>query len=158
MGRKISKEKEVKITEQVIATGFYIGYLPVAPATFSCILSTLLWFFLIPLKPVYIFVTLSLLIVGTLLSHKLVRVWGKDPRQIVIDEYASLLIPLYFTPKRIVPFMMTFLLFRIFDIVKPPPLRRLEKLPGGWGVMLDDIGAALYTTVIMIVIQIFITL
>lgn len=54
--------------------------------------------------------------------------------------------------------MMTFLLFRIFDIVKPPPLRRLEKLPGGWGVMLDDIGAALYTTVIMIVIQIFITL
>ena len=55
--------------------------------------------------------------------------------------------PLYFTPQKLVPLLITFLLFRFFDIVKPPPLKSLEHVPGGWGVMLDDLGAAVYTTV-----------
>jgi phosphatidylglycerophosphatase A len=81
--------------------------------------------------------------------------WGKDPRRIVIDEYASILIPLYFTPLRIQPLLVTFFLFRIFDIVKPSPIRNLEKLKGGWGIMLDDLLAAVYTTIIIIVLKIF---
>lgn len=90
--------------------------------------------------------------VGVVLSKEFIATWGKDPRQIVIDEYATLLLPLYFTPRRFVPLIMTFALFRFFDIIKPPPLRRLENVPGGWGVMLDDLGAALYTTCILLII------
>jgi len=75
---------------------------------------------------------------------------------IVIDEYACFLIPLYFTPRRFLPLVLSFILFRIFDIIKPPPLRRLEKAPGGWGIMLDDFGAAVYTTVIVVILRVFI--
>lgn len=89
---------------------------------------------------------------GVVLSKEFTAPWGKDPRQIVIDEYATLLIPLYFTPRRIVPLVVTFVIFRLFDIIKPPPLRRLERMPGGWGVMLDDLGAAVYTTILVLIV------
>lgn len=77
--------------------------------------------------------------------------WGKDPHCIVIDEYACFLLPLYFTPRHVVLVMIAFIAFRLFDIVKPPPLRRLERVPHGWGIMLDDLGAAVYTTVIVVI-------
>lgn len=104
-----------------------------------------------PFDVLYIVLTLGLLVVGVVLGNDLSRVWGKDPRQIVIDEYASFLIPLYFTPVRLVPLLIAFVVFRLFDILKPPPLRFLERMRGGWGIMLDDIGAAVYTTVIILV-------
>jgi phosphatidylglycerophosphatase A len=91
------------------------------------------------------------------ISQDLTKGWGKDPRQIVIDEYATLLLPLYFTPKRIIPLVVTFLFFRFFDITKPPPLRKLEAIQGGWGIMLDDFGAAIYTTVVILLITQFFT-
>lgn len=129
-----------------------MGYLPVAPATFACIISIAIWYFLLFYKVIYIAVAVILFVLGVVLSKELTTLWGKDPRQIVIDEYSTLLLPLYFTPKRIIPLVVTFALFRIFDILKPPPLRRLEKLSGGWGIMLDDLGAALYTTIVVLII------
>ncbi len=129
-----------------------MGYSPIAPATCSCVISIIIWFFFLPYKILYIAVVMVLFLVGVVLSNDLTKVWGKDPPEIVIDEYASLLLPLYFTPKRLGPLIITFLFFRIFDIVKPPPLKRLENLPHGWGVMLDDLGAALYTTGAIVII------
>ncbi len=129
-----------------------MGYSPIAPATCSCLISIVIWYFLLSFKIVYIVVAVLLFAVGVIISNDLTKSWGKDPHKIVIDEYASFLLPLYFTPKRIIPLIITFLLFRIFDIIKPPPLRRLENVPYGWGVMLDDLGAALYTTVVVIII------
>lgn len=90
---------------------------------------------------------------GIVVSDDLTREWGKDPRRIVIDEYASILLPLYFTPPKIFPLVITFLLFRFFDIVKPPPIRKLENLSGGWGIMLDDLLAAMYTTIIVLLLK-----
>jgi phosphatidylglycerophosphatase A len=101
---------------------------------------------------IYIAFTIGLILVGVAFSNDLCKIWGKDPRQIVIDEYACLLIPLYFTPHRILPLVITFVLFRIFDILKPFPVNKLEDLKGGWGIMLDDLGAAAYTTIILLVI------
>ncbi len=129
----------------------YTGYIPVAPATCSCLISVAVWYALKPFDVIYALLTLGLLVVGVVLGNDLSRVWGKDPRQIVIDEYASFLIPLYFTPVRPVPLLIAFVAFRVFDILKPPPLRFLERLQGGWGIMLDDVGAAIYTTVIILV-------
>lgn len=152
MGRKISQEEKIDFLKKIIATGFFLGYIPIAPATFSCVISIIIWYFLIEYKIIYITVATLLFIVGLLISNDLTKVWGKDPHKIVIDEYASLLLPLMFTPSRLLPLVITFVLFRIFDIIKPPPLRKLEKLPGGWGIMLDDLGAAIYTTIIIIII------
>ncbi len=130
--------------------------MPVAPATCSCIISIVIWYLLLPYKIAYIAIAVLLFIAGVVLSNDLTKVWGKDPHRIVIDEYACLLLPLYFTPPKIAPLLITFLLFRIFDIVKPPPLKRLEHVSHGWGVMLDDLGAAVYTTVIIRIIFVFI--
>jgi len=88
-----------------------------------------------------------------IVSGDLEKNWGKDPRRVVIDEYTCILLPLYFTPLRIVPLAITFVLFRVFDILKPPPLKYIEKLGGGWGIMLDDLMAAVYTTIIILVLR-----
>ncbi len=129
-----------------------------APATFSCLISIVIWYFLLPFKTLYILVAVLIFFVGIIVSHDLVKVWGKDPRKIVIDEYACFCLPLYFTPRAIFPLAITFVCFRIFDILKPPPIKRLEHLPGGWGVMLDDFGAAIYTTIVILVVQLLVTI
>ncbi|TET63815.1 MAG: phosphatidylglycerophosphatase A [Candidatus Stahlbacteria bacterium] len=153
MGRKISKEEKIDFIKKILATGFFLGYIRIAPATFSCLISIVIWYFLFPYKLVYILVVIILFFTGVKVSNDLTKTWGKDPHKIVIDEYACLLIPLYFIPQRILPLAITFVLFRIFDIIKPWPIRKLEDLPGGWGVMLDDLGAAIYTTVVILIIM-----
>jgi phosphatidylglycerophosphatase A len=137
----------------LFATGFFSGYIPFAPATFACLISVAIWYCLISFKVIYLAISIGLFAAGILLSDQLSKTMGKDPRPIVIDEYSCLLLPLFFTPLKVLPLIITFALFRVFDIVKPPPLRRLEKLQGGWGIMLDDLGAAVYTMVIIIVLQ-----
>ncbi|MEE8596788.1 MAG: phosphatidylglycerophosphatase A [bacterium] len=153
MGRKISKEEKIDFIKKILATGFFLGYIRIAPATFSCLISIVIWYFLFPYKLVYILVAIILFFTGVKVSNDLTKIWGKDPHKIVIDEYVCLLIPLYFIPQRILPLAITFVLFRIFDIIKPWPIRKLEDLPGGWGVMLDDLGAAIYTTVVILIIM-----
>jgi len=138
--------------KNLIATGLFTGYIPIAPATFACSISIVIWYFLIPNKIIYGAVSIILFILGLLLSDDLSKTMGKDPRPVVIDEYACLLLPLFFTPRKIIPLVITFVLFRIFDIVKPPPLRKLEELPGGWGIIMDDLGAAIYTMVVIILL------
>ena len=129
--------------------------MPVAPATFSCFISIVLWYFLMPFKMAYIICVAILFSLGVFVSGSMAKEWGEDPRQIVIDEYASILIPLFFTPVKIIPLSITFLLFRFFDIVKPPPIKHLENIKGGWGIMLDDLLAAAYTTMIILLLKAF---
>lgn len=71
-----------------------------------------------------------------------------DPGHVVIDEVAGQLIALIAVPLRWKYLIVSFILFRAFDVVKPPPLRRLEKFEGGAGIMLDDVGAGVYALII----------
>jgi phosphatidylglycerophosphatase A len=103
---------------------------------------------------VYVGITVVLFALGVVISRRYEKVHGDDPHCVVIDEYACFLLPLYFVPRNILFIMVAFISFRILDILKPPPLRRLEHVPQGWGVMLDDLGAALYTTVIVVAVRI----
>jgi phosphatidylglycerophosphatase A len=73
----------------------------------------------------------------------------KDPGFVVIDEVAGQMIALIGVPLHWKYLLAGFILFRSFDIVKPFPLRRLERLPGGTGIMLDDVGAGLYALVLL---------
>jgi phosphatidylglycerophosphatase A len=73
----------------------------------------------------------------------------KDPSIVVIDEVVGMLVALFALPLRAADVLAAFLCFRVFDIAKPFPLRRLEARPGGWGIMLDDLVAGLYTNVLI---------
>jgi phosphatidylglycerophosphatase A len=73
--------------------------------------------------------------------------WGADSHRIVIDEAVGIIITLFLVPHRIIFFVIGFLLFRFFDIIKPFPINSAQSLPGGWGVMLDDVVASLYSSI-----------
>ncbi len=72
---------------------------------------------------------------------------GPDPSIVVIDEVVGMWITLFLIPKTLPPFLLGFLLFRVMDIVKPQPARLVERIPNGWGIMLDDIVAGIYANV-----------
>ncbi len=72
------------------------------------------------------------------------RTFGHDSRKIVIDEWAGMFISLLFLPVRLDVFVAAFVFFRFYDVIKPYPADRCERLPGGWGVTFDDVFAAVY--------------
>jgi phosphatidylglycerophosphatase A len=88
--------------------------------------------------------------VGIPAATQVVRASGvKDPQFVVIDETAGQLITLIGAPLAWKSFLAGFILFRVFDIVKPPPVRQLERLPEGTGIVVDDVAAGLYGLAVM---------
>jgi phosphatidylglycerophosphatase A len=130
-----------------IATLGPVGYLPIAPGTFGS-LAALIFFAV--LKP-QLYVQVSLLIVvvlaGAIASHHTEKMLKeRDSGHIVIDEFAGYTLSVLLLPSAISYFVAAFLLFRFFDILKPPPIRWIEEvLPGGIGIMADDLIAGIYT-------------
>lgn len=101
----------------------------------------------------YTGVSIFLLIVGFLVSGRAENIFGiKDDRRIVIDEVCGMMLSLLFIPYKRLYYLAGFLLFRLFDVCKPYPARKLEKMSGSAGIMLDDIAAALYTNLVLRII------
>lgn len=97
-------------------------------------------------------VTALILFIGIWSSTMVEADWGKDSSRIVIDEAAGMCISLLYVPVTIKYVIAGLLLFRFFDIVKPLFIRKTESLPGGWGVMADDVLAGVYTNILLQVI------
>jgi phosphatidylglycerophosphatase A len=137
-----------------IATALGVGYVPVAPGTFGSAAGLLLWFVL-PQSPHLQGAAIVLMfVVGSFTGNVAERHFHKrDPRHVVLDEVMGMLITLFLIPmlswKGAV---VGFLLFRLADVVKPFPANRLERLPGGLGVMADDAMAAVYANIALRVI------
>jgi phosphatidylglycerophosphatase A len=137
-----------------IALGFGSGLASFAPGTIGTLVAIPLYYFtqLLPQHYDYFFVT-TLFFIGIYVSNKTCLMMKvKDPSCIVIDEIVAFLaLLIYFKPSLFEMFFI-FLLFRIFDIFKPFPIDILEKkFDGGFGIMIDDIAAALYAALIMII-------
>jgi phosphatidylglycerophosphatase A len=81
------------------------------------------------------------------MKNKLGQERGIDPGIVVIDEVIGMLIALLFVPKTALFLIAAFIFFRIFDITKPYPIRQMEKFPGGWGIVLDDVIAGIYANI-----------
>ena len=134
----------------LIATGCGIGYAPVAPGTLASAAAAALWY-AFPLAPsTQWFVCGATVLIGTWaaqLTAKHAR--AKDPQSIVIDEIAGMWLALAGAPHTPLVLTAAFLLFRLFDIAKWPPMKQLERLPGGLGIMLDDVAAGLIARAIL---------
>lgn len=96
--------------------------------------------------------TLVVLVIGILSANSVEKYWGKDSSRVVIDEAAGMGISLLLVPVELKYILSAFILFRFFDIVKPLMIRKVESFPGGWGVMLDDVLAGLYTNLLLHII------
>ena len=94
-------------------------------------------------------ITGIIIVVGIFSGNQLERIWGKDSYKIVIDEVAGMCITLLFIPVNWQYGLAGWILFRFFDIVKPLYIRKMELLPGGWGVMMDDILVGLYANILV---------
>ncbi len=134
-----------------IAQGAYSGRSPVAPGTAGTVVGVLLYLLLKGLDmPWYGAACVMVTALGIWAAGQADALFGtKDNRTIVIDEIAGYLVAMLLVPATWQYITAAFFLFRFFDIIKPFPLRRLEGLPGGWGVMLDDIGAGIYTNIVL---------
>ncbi len=134
-----------------IAEGAYSGKSPLAPGTAGTLVGVLFYFGLRDAASfLYIIITLLVCIGGTWTAGRAEKILGcKDCPSIVIDEIAGYLIAMFMVPAGWRFIAAGFFLFRLFDIVKPWPLQSLQKINGGLGVMLDDIGAGLYTNVLL---------
>jgi phosphatidylglycerophosphatase A len=122
------------------------GYFPVAPATFASFVIAGLWLLVPIARPLWIdpLATIVVILVGVWAAGEAERSWGHDARRIVIDEGAGMAITLLWMPGGLKVAVLAFLFFRIFDILKPFPGGRAERLPGGWGVVMDDVVAGIY--------------
>jgi phosphatidylglycerophosphatase A len=133
----------------MIATVGGLGFLPGAPATWTSLVVTLALGLIGAQPGLARFVVLAAIILATCV----VAVWsagraemryGHDARCIVIDEVAGMLITAWLVPWDVLHLTAAFVLFRGFDVLKPPPAYQLQSLPGGWGVLMDDVAAGLY--------------
>lgn len=132
------------------ATFFYTGFFPFAPATFACVVFVLAYA-LIPggdwIATWTIFLpTLALSIPA---STHMERTHGKDPHCVVIDEVVGMQVILLSATPSTAGLVAAFALFRIFDVWKPFPIDRLQSLPGGWGIVADDVLAGIYSRVVL---------
>ena len=136
-----------------IATCAYVGYVPVAPGTFGSAVGVAIYYLVRRQAS-------TAIELGTIAGLLVIGLWaateaehhfgGIDPRPVVIDEVIGMLITLALVPVNTIGVIVGFLIFRVLDVVKPWPARRLEHLPGGFGVVLDDVMAGVYGNLIML--------
>ena len=130
-----------------LATGFYSGNLPKAPGTWGSAVALVPWFFMrhLPL-PSYLGLVGFLFVTGSLLAGSAEKILDQaDAGPIVIDEFVGLFITLTAAPNHPAAWLLGFLLFRFFDVVKPFPVSWFDqRIHGGFGIMMDDVIAGLY--------------
>lgn len=136
-----------------IATGAGVGYFPLAPGTMGSLAG---WLIALGIKQssynadsLLVVLILIFTFLGVWASGGLEHLWGKDPKQIVIDEIVGVWIALFHLHQGWLSVTMAFILFRLFDIYKPLFISQAEKLKGGWGIMADDALAGIYANLMI---------
>ncbi len=144
-----------KFIAKFLSTLFFIGFIPIAPGTFGSAVAAIIYFICFPEN---ISITGNLIILGSVLTVSLVFVpliklleqeWAKDDGRIIIDEFLGYFISILFLPHTLTIIISAFFVFRLFDIIKPPPVNHLQYLPHGWGVIADDLFAGVYTNIVL---------
>ena len=138
-----------------IATLGPVGFLPFFPGTWGSAVGILIWWFLVPYANIFLYMStlIALTAIAIPCSAVAEKKLGRDARPIVIDELVGQLLALVICPRTLFFALVGFGLFRIFDILKPFPLYRSQKLKSGLGVVIDDVLAGLYSLMVILVIR-----
>lgn len=135
---------------KLVTSFFYLGHSSFMPGTLGSLAGLLIYFVVKDKLPVYTFSVLFLFALGMLFSSEAERIYKrKDAQVIVIDEACGMMLAMFLVPYSLWVMAAGFVLFRVFDIIKPPPAKTIEKFSGAFGVMFDDIIVAIYTNFIL---------
>ena len=141
---------------KLFSTSLGIGYIGKGGGTIAAIACCICWYLAwagaYPPLLASVIITVLITFIGVWSSSKVEPIWGKDPARVVIDEVAGMCISLLFLPVNVKYLFCALILFRFFDIVKPLFIRKVESLPAGWGIMMDDVLAGVYANVILQVV------
>jgi phosphatidylglycerophosphatase A len=135
----------------LLATGLYVGNIPLAPGTFGSLLGLPLAFFMAGISlPAAIMAGFLIIILAVWISDHAAKVLKrKDPGCIVIDEIAGMMVALFGLPFHLISVITGFVLFRIFDMIKPFPIRMIDRgLTGGLGIVADDVAAGIFANIL----------
>ncbi len=141
-----------------LATGFYAGKVPAAPGTAGTLVGLVFCFFLSRLEPVFSFFCIALVIaLSVWITDKAEKLLArKDPGEIVLDEIAGMMVTMAGLPFTAFSAVSGFILFRVIDILKPFPIRVLDqKVPGGAGIVADDIAAGVMGNIVLRIVFYF---
>lgn len=131
---------------RIFGSAFGIGYVPFAPGTFASGAAALLYLYVPEIRELPMLALLIALstVIGVWAGGVMEKEYGEDPSQAVIDEVAGQWIALLFIPFSPFAVLLAFILFRLFDVLKPGPVDWAQRLPGGWGIMSDDVLAGVF--------------
>ena len=146
------------ILPKILATGLGTGFAPKAPGTAGSILAIILYYLFFPSTPsvlihfIFFLIIAAVFLTGVWASGRVESYYGHDPACVVIDEMVGMGITLLLIPKTVYLIFAGFLLFRFFDITKWLGANRMQRLKGGWGVMMDDVVAGVWSNLVLQVI------
>ena len=142
---------------KLLATGFGSGLTPVVPGTIGTLIGVLICLICLPLPWLLrLLVVIALLALSIYVAGQAEKLYRKhDDQRIVIDEIVGFQVTMLPVAITSLYLLVGFVLFRIFDILKPFPIRNLQKLQGGWGIVLDDVAAGIYAGVLMLLLVVF---
>lgn len=141
----------------LLATGFYSGNIRNIPGTMGSIVGLIIYFMTYNYVGLYIFLVIALVFLGVLVTNQAEKQFNStDDQRIVFDEIVGMMVAMMLIPPTIFFVLAGFVLFRIFDIFKPYPISYLQTLPGGIGIMADDVAAGIVVNFILQIIKIMI--
>ena len=145
----------MNLPTRLVATGLFSGYAPIAPGTAGTAVA-LAVYCIVCVLPLPAFgpaawasFLVTLFLVGVYAASAAESAWGDDPAYVVVDEFVGFFATVFLLPPSIGLGIAAFFIFRMLDIVKPPPARQVESLPRGWGVVMDDVVAGFYGNLIL---------
>ena len=135
----------------LIASGLGAGFSPVVPGTMGTLIAIPIYYFISSISfPLYELTLVAFFFFSSWVAGQAERYWEKkDDRRIVIDEIMGFLVTMLWVTKTPLSIVSGFVLFRVFDILKPFPIRHLERVKSGFGVVLDDVLAGIYSNILL---------
>ncbi len=148
--------KQINLFEKIVGSGLYTGYIPIASGTFGSIVALLIYS-ITGFEKLWIIIPaiILLFIYGIYVSYKFENIYGKDPAECTVDEVVGTWIALIALPKTLLIVITAFFIWRLLDIIKPFPASTAENLPGGWGIMTDDVISGIYSLILVHIIVYF---